>query len=168
MCLRTHAAALSRICSHAHASWQHINTPPLVWSQAAAAHAKQWATQQVAKCDGQSWEPWFKHSSGSGFGENLGASMGNMGGSWKAFKAAKQSMKGWYGEIKNWNFGSSSSNGGVTGHFTQMVWKSTTKVGAYVAVKDLGGGKKCVMYVASYDAPGNYGGQYVNNVKPRA
>ena len=34
-----------------------------------------------------------------------------------------------YEEIKDWSFVTSQSAGGVTGHFTQMVWKQTTKVG---------------------------------------
>jgi hypothetical protein len=39
----------------------------------------------------------------------------------------------WYDEIKDYTwpqtFGASRSNGGVVGHFTQVVWKETTKVG---------------------------------------
>lgn len=46
------------------------------------------------------------------------------------------------------------------------MWKNTDKVGAYVAVKDLGNNRKCAMYVANYVPPGNYGGQYAANVMP--
>ena len=39
----------------------------------------------------------------------------------------------WYDEIKDYmwpqTFGATKSNGGVVGHFTQVVWKATTKVG---------------------------------------
>ena len=42
-------------------------------------------------------------------------------------------MNKWYDEIKDYTwpqtFGASRSNGGVVGHFTQVVWKETTKVG---------------------------------------
>ena len=38
--------------------------------------------------------------------------------------------EGWYeGEIDDYNFGAGRSNGGVTGHFTQMVWKESTDLG---------------------------------------
>ena len=39
----------------------------------------------------------------------------------------------WYDEIKDYawpqTFGGQTSNGGVVGHFTQVVWKETTKIG---------------------------------------
>ena len=43
---------------------------------------------------------------------------------------ADQPEGGWYeGEIDDYNFAAGRSNGGVTGHFTQMVWRDTTELG---------------------------------------
>ena len=42
-------------------------------------------------------------------------------------------VNSWYGEIKDYawpqTFQAPKSNGGVVGHFTQVVWKETTKIG---------------------------------------
>lgn len=48
-----------------------------------------------------------------------------------------------------------------TGHFTQMVWKGTSKLGC--AVTNCGGslGK---LYVCHFDGPGNYIGEFPENV----
>ncbi|KAL9977239.1 hypothetical protein ACROYT_G014621 [Oculina patagonica] len=64
----------------------------------------------------------------------------------------------WYDEIEYYNYKNPvfSMN---TGHFTQVVWKSTTKLGCGVATKS---GKTYV--VARYYPPGNYNNQYRQNV----
>ena len=42
--------------------------------------------------------------------------------------------EGWYdSEEPNYNYGSGTSNGGVIGHFTQMVWDETSKLGCGIA-----------------------------------
>ena len=59
--------------------------------------------------------------------------------------------------------------GGEIGHFTQLVWKSTTKVGYGVAVTDSPDwGKynlKMVFVVAKYQPGGNWGDK-TDNVMP--
>lgn len=35
----------------------------------------------------------------------------------------------WYAEIVDYDFNTESSTGGAVGHFTQMVWKATSKIG---------------------------------------
>ncbi|CAF4223576.1 unnamed protein product, partial [Rotaria sordida] len=47
-----------------------------------------------------------------------------------------------------------------TGHFTQVVWRSTKKLGVGVAYADEG---RTVYVVAQYSPPGNYQGQYQAN-----
>jgi hypothetical protein len=49
----------------------------------------------------------------------------------------------------------------TTGHFTQVVWKSTSKLGIGIALSNEG--KKAVV-VAQYGPPGNYTGQFPENV----
>jgi hypothetical protein len=50
-----------------------------------------------------------------------------------------------------------------TGHFTQLVWKATNKMGAGIAYTS---DRKQVYVVAQYTPPGNYEGQYQENVLP--
>ena len=75
-----------------------------------------------------------------------------------------------YNEINNYDFVSGTSKGGVIGHFTQMVWKSSTKVGYGVAEapspKYSSWGGKIVFVVAKYQSPGNMYGAYTQNVNP--
>jgi len=55
-------------------------------------------------------------------------------------------------------------NGGFqysTGHFTQVVWKGSTKLGVGYAFGD--GGRE-IYVVAQYTPPGNYMGQFGSNV----
>ena len=65
----------------------------------------------------------------------------------------------WYSEIQKYNFnrpGFSSE----TGHFTQMVWASTTEIGIGRAVKG-----QTTFVVANYLPPGNVQGRFEQNVK---
>ncbi|KAK4861637.1 hypothetical protein LT330_003672 [Penicillium expansum] len=52
------------------------------------------------------------------------------------------------------------------GHFTQIVWKATTEVGcATVSCSDLGNvGGPAPFTVCNYGTPGNYAGEYADNV----
>ena len=52
-----------------------------------------------------------------------------------------------------------------TGHFTQVVWKSSITLGIGKAVVPKGG-MKCTYIVARYRPPGNYMGQFQNEVSP--
>eukprot|EP00658_Telonema_sp_P-2_P085483 TRINITY_DN9755_c0_g2_i3.p1 TRINITY_DN9755_c0_g2~~TRINITY_DN9755_c0_g2_i3.p1 ORF type:complete len:379 (+),score=39.01 TRINITY_DN9755_c0_g2_i3:317-1453(+) len=63
----------------------------------------------------------------------------------------------WYSEIQQYSFSSHSGNG--TGHFTQLVWKQTATIGA-ARSQD---GK---YIVANYSPPGNWKGEYPQNVLP--
>lgn len=48
-----------------------------------------------------------------------------------------------------------------TGHFTQVVWKGTQKIGAGLAFNS---DRTKAYIVAQYSPPGNYQGQYQSNV----
>ena len=68
----------------------------------------------------------------------------------------------WYKEVKlyDYNRGQFST---ATGHFTQLVWVASRKLGLGVA---RGNGK--VVVVANYDPPGNLRGVFEENVsRPR-
>ena len=66
----------------------------------------------------------------------------------------------WYAEVRGFDF----RRGGFsmeTGHFTQVVWAATERVGCGVA--------QCNgmdVWVCNYDPPGNLEGAYRDNVRP--
>ena len=53
----------------------------------------------------------------------------NLGSAEQSYTDAIQS---WYDEISAYNFNTGQSNGGVTGHFTQLVWKDSGRIGCGV------------------------------------
>merc|ERR1719162_2749596 len=61
----------------------------------------------------------------------------------------------WYDEIKLTNGGRVTSFGSGTGHYTQVVWKSSTALGCGVYKS---------LLVCQYGNGGNMGGQFASNV----
>lgn len=111
---------------------QKHNAPPLEWDDELAKYAANYAAQ----CQ-------FKHSKG-GYGENLAA----------GFPSTKDAIETWYAEKKYYSYrfpGYSAK----TGHFTQIVWKSTAKLGCAVAVCDGKHGTPGNYLVCEYSPPGN-------------
>ncbi|KAL7677653.1 hypothetical protein ACOME3_003893 [Neoechinorhynchus agilis] len=73
----------------------------------------------------------------------------------------------WYCEIRNYDYGSRKSNGGVINHFLQVVWKETTKVGFGIAAKpkhDDAWNAEYFVIVARYSPKGVVVGQHEENV----
>ena len=68
-------------------------------------------------------------------------------------------------EEPNYNYGTgrpwSSNPNGVIGHFTQLVWKGTTKLGVGIAGNR---SKNCRFVVFQYQPQGNVQGIYTENV----
>jgi len=99
------------------------------------------------------------NSSNTQFGENL-----------YAFRASGQALPRpevvvdrWYSEIQNYNFDKPGFHTG-TGHFTQLVWKSSKELG--IGIAHAADGTWYV--VANYSPPGNISGQFPLNVlKPK-
>ncbi|MBZ5498787.1 MAG: Fis family transcriptional regulator [Acidobacteriia bacterium] len=116
-----------------------VKVPPLQWSDQLAAVAQKWADKLLA-------EHRFVHSPDSRYGENLFDITG---------AAAKPSVviKHWASEFRNYNYASNACNG-ICGHYTQIVWRDSKRVGCAVA---RGGGRE--VWVCNYDPPGNWVGQ---------
>ncbi|KAF8933757.1 hypothetical protein BGZ58_006129 [Dissophora ornata] len=110
--------------------------PPLTWNSKSATYGQKWLQQ----CK-------FEHSAGP-HGENLAAGYPN-------FKSA---INAWYNEVKDYKY-SKPGFSGQTGHFTQVVWKSTKTVGC---AKKFCPGSNWYIYICEYDPPGNIVGG--NNV----
>jgi len=120
--------------------------PPLVWSDKLAKVAQKWVDTLVKKgCA-------FEHS-GSDYGENLAA--GTAGA-----MSPDAVVDMWYREVDRYDF----KHGGFsmdTGHFTQLVWKSTKRVGCGMRTC-----KGLDVWVCNYDPAGNWERQYRQNVLP--
>ncbi|CAF1355333.1 unnamed protein product [Adineta ricciae] len=99
----------------------------------------------------------FQHSQ-NGYGENLYY----MGSSVSIFEkvAGSKATQAWYDEIKDYNYNQPGFSAKV-GHFTQVVWKNSKQLGVGIAYAD--GGRKALV-VANYSPPGNYMGQFPQNV----
>lgn len=98
----------------------------------------------------------FRHPDNLPYGENL---------AWhsNAATSCADLVKMWYDEISMYDFykGAFSLE---TGHFTQLVWKSTTRVGCARSISS--GPKGGVYLVCNYDPPGNFLGENQENVLP--
>jgi hypothetical protein len=99
------------------------------------------------------------HSDNTQLGENLYA----FGASGQALPRPEAVVDRWYSEIQNYNFDKPGFHAG-TGHFTQLVWKSSKELGMGTAQAADG----TWYVVANYSPPGNISGQFPLNVlKPK-
>ncbi|WP_257459230.1 CAP family protein [Archangium lipolyticum] len=132
--------------------------PPMKWDAAVANYAKSRANL-VSQRDGLS----HGHAGLQDHGENLywGATSGALPGGEKAAAAAVES---WYNEIKDYNF-SNPGFSSTTGHFTQVVWKNSTRLGCAI-VQGKGARWFETYVVCNYVVPGNMMGDFPANVLP--
>ncbi|GIL68005.1 hypothetical protein Vafri_21346 [Volvox africanus] len=137
------------------------STAALVWDNTLATHAQTWATKQAAlSCS-------LNHENYQGEGENLYVS-------WTTSSIVlncTRAVKSWYDEVLKYSFTSTpytDNQGKMIGHFTQVVWVGTTKVGCGAA-KGTSNGFNCYVVSCRYAPPGNYIGDtsYYNNVRPK-
>ena len=116
---------------------------PLEWSSDLAAVAQAWA-------DGCN----FEHSS-SPYGENLYASAGSE-------PSPAEVVQSWASEVASYDYASDGCSG-VCGHYTQVVWAASTKVGCGMAKcttnSPFNGFPEWYIWVCNYDPPGNFNNQ---------
>jgi len=118
-----------------------VGVRPLEWSAPLAAVAQQWADEMAASGK-------FAHRPKGRYGENIFEIQG-------AKADAAEVVSDWAGEVKDYDAASNScSSGKVCGHYTQLVWRSTLKVGCGVARR---GSRE--VWVCNYDPPGNWAGE---------
>lgn len=96
----------------------------------------------------------LEHSDGN-YGENIYMSSNTK---LSDIDAAKEATQLWYNEVCDYKHGITGFSMD-TGHFTQVVWKDSRKFGIGVARS-----KKGVYVCGNYDPPGNYEGEFAENV----
>lgn len=124
------------------------NVPVMTWDAAIATNAQAW----VDSGNG------FKHSSrtsrthgGEEWGENLAIGTSLTG---------VESVELWYNEIEfSSPCGIVKSFASNTGHYTQVVWKSSVRLGCGKATTGSG-----ILWACQYGPAGNWGGQFEENV----
>lgn len=121
--------------------------PDLTWSSELAAAAQAWADRCKLAHAPRSVNP--------NQGENLARGAGRLGESAYLFG-------GWYDEVRQYDFGKPGFQKG-TGHFTQIVWRGTRRLGC--AVANCGGRR---LWVCRYAPMGNIvnAGYFEKNVRP--
>lgn len=79
-----------------------------------------------------------------------------------------RTVQRWYQQHKDFDL-DRPTLAATTGHFTQLVWRKTRRLGVGVARSDCGSNGSGGQYyvVANYDPPGNVVGEYRENVRPR-
>lgn len=111
----------------------------LIWSEEMAALASDWAKKLKKKGCG------FEHRPDNKYGENL------FKGTSGAFDAAYV-VDAWASEKSDYNYDNNKCDPGkVCGHYTQIVWQNTKKVGcAKITCEGMD------VWVCNYDPPGNW------------
>ncbi|KAJ8384872.1 hypothetical protein AAFF_G00196800 [Aldrovandia affinis] len=124
--------------------------PPLTLSQDLCRSAQSWADHLLSI-------KMMKHSQ-TGVGENLyyawSSNLNKLTG--------KEAVDSWYSEVKDYNFSKPGFNS-KTGHFTQVVWKSSEEIGVGLATDG-----NTVYVVGQYSPAGNTAnkGYFEKNVLP--
>jgi pathogenesis-related protein 1 len=128
-----------------------VKVPEVAWSKDVAAFAQQWADHvaETGKVEHRPGDGEFKQK----YGENIACGADDFG--------VKDAAATWYTEKKAYDGGKQSLPDDLAdiGHYTQMVWKSSTRIGAGKAVIKKGDMKGWTFVVCNYNPPGNVVGK---------
>jgi pathogenesis-related protein 1 len=116
-----------------------LKIAPLKWSDKLAARAQDWANTLVASGK-------FSHRPKPEYGENLFEITG-------APESPRGVVEAWASESEDYDYRSNKCRN-KCGHYTQLVWADTRRVGCAVARNS---GRE--VWVCNYDPPGNYVGR---------
>ncbi|XP_037492575.1 pathogenesis-related protein 1 [Jatropha curcas] len=117
-----------------------VGLGPMSWDKKVAAYAQNYANQHVSECN-------LVHSEGP-YGENLAWGSGDLSG--------EEAVKMWVDEKTYYDYNSNSCvPGEVCGHYTQVVWRESVRLGCAKVTCTNGG----TFIGCNYDPPGNYIGK---------
>lgn len=150
--IRKRSSVDESACLEAHNAKRDLHSAsPLTWDGNLASKAQAWANHLASIGS-------MQHDPNADEGENLFVSYSSE----PHWSSCQDAVEEWYAEIKDYDFNDPRFSS-KTGHFTQVVWKATTKLGVAKATAHHGG--FYVTYiVARYSPPGNYQGQFAENV----
>ena len=120
----------------------------MTWDDQVAAYAQNYANQRIGDCD-------LAHSGGQ-YGENIYATSGS--------SKPSDVVGSWVSEVKSYDYATNTcSDGQVCGHYTQVVWRKSERLGCGVttctANSPFGGSDPWQFWVCNYDPPGNFNGE---------
>lgn len=119
-----------------------VALPALTWNTTVAATAQGWANRCM-----------FMHNPSTPYGENIYATTGST--------TPAAVVTSWVSEKANYNY-SANSCSATCGHYTQVVWRNSLRLGCGVKNCTTGspfGGGAWQFWVCNYDPPGNISGQ---------
>ena len=141
----------------AHNQWRaKVGTPPLSYSSELAASSQRWADHLKTQnqCRMQHSKPYGK------YGENLywASAIRWSDGKRQVQQFSPQKVvDAWGNEVKDYDYARNTcTSGKMCGHYTQVVWKNTSRVGCAVAVCEDSSEQ---VWVCQYQAPGNWVGE---------
>ncbi|KAH7673596.1 Cysteine-rich secretory protein-related protein [Dioscorea alata] len=119
-----------------------VGVGPVTWDDTVAAYAENYANQRANDCQ-------LIHSNGP-YGENL---FWGSGADYNAIDAVNL----WVSEGQDYDYNSNTcAQGKVCGHYTQVVWSSSTNIGCARVVCDNNGG---IFITCNYNPAGNVIGE---------
>ena len=136
--LHAQSPADSILAAH-NAVRQRVGVQQLAWSESLAAFAQEWA-------DYLATHEQFLHRPNSRYGENLFKITG-------ARTTPAKVVSNWADEAKNYDYSSNTCRS-VCGHYTQIVWRDSKRVGCAAARSG-----RTEVWVCNYDPPGNFIGR---------
>jgi len=136
----------------------HESTPDLVYDFTLAGNAEAYANS----CPDT-------HSGDVGVGENILWTVTNTPDTPEDYVNIIETVSSWYNEIDDYDYNNPGYSDD-TGHFTQVVWKNTERIGCAYNTKpcsmNVNGHEFNRVYVCQYSPAGNFPGQFEANVKP--
>ncbi|XP_031481784.1 pathogenesis-related protein PRB1-3-like [Nymphaea colorata] len=118
-----------------------VGVGPMSWDDEVAAYAEGYANQRVGDCN-------LEHSGGR-YGENI---FQGSGSGWTAADAVSD----WVNEKTNYDYDTNTcASEQMCGHYTQMVWRKSVRLGCARVECDNGG----TFITCNYYPPGNVQGQ---------
>ena len=117
-----------------------VGVGPMTWDTSVASYAQNYVNTLKGSCN-------MVHSGGP-YGENLAWSSADLTGT--------DAVNMWVGEKQYYHHNSNTCAAGQEcGHYTQVVWQNSVRLGCAKVTCDNGG----TIISCNYDPPGNYNGQ---------